>query len=161
MKPKSLYILIAFVIVFSIAFSMLFYSVHIQKPNTTRIQVHTEETFYYELEYYLTQAGFYKLHGFLGEPPAINILFLDTNKTISITNAKETMVLSNTPSKTPDISVYTYSDIVYSFRACESTQDIKNTIKSYIKTNKTVYYIERPWYILALKGYPSINYLAK
>jgi len=161
MKPKSLYILIAFVIVFSIAFSMLFYSVHIQKPNTTRIQVHTEETFYYELEYYLTQAGFYKLHGFLGDPPAINILFLDTNKSISITNAKETMILSNTLSKNPDISIYTYSDLIYAFRACEITQDIKNTIKSYIKSNRTVYHIERPWYILAVKGYLSLVPISK
>jgi hypothetical protein len=158
-RKKKLIYLSIFIVIIIIALAMTLFSIHVNKPSVSKVSEYSQSTFIYEVEYYLVELGFYKLHAFFEEPPLVEIMLLEKDKTISALVQENSLVMSDAEREDPDISIYTYENIIKSLREADSKVEIVNMVKRYIKNDKIVIVPHKQPLKLALKGYLSLAYL--
>jgi hypothetical protein len=158
-RKKKLIYLSIFIVIIIIALAMTLFSIHVNKPSVSKVSEYSQSTFIYEVEYYLVELGFYKLHAFFEEPPLVEIMLLEKDKTISALVQENSLVMSDAEREDPDISIYTYENIIKSLREADSKVEIVNMVKRYIKNDKIVIVPHKQPFKLALKGYLSLAYL--
>jgi hypothetical protein len=158
-RKKKLIYLSIFIVIIIIALAMTLFSIHVNKPSVSKVSEYSQSTFIYEVEYYLVELGFYKLHPFFEEPPLVEIMLLEKDKTISALVQENSLIMSDAEREDPDISIYTYENIIKSLREADSKVEIVNMVKRYIKNDKIVIVPHKQPFKLALKGYLSLAYL--
>lgn len=150
-----------FLFIIVIGLAMLLFSIHVTKPAVSRINEYTNSTFVYELEYYLVELGFYKLHPLFQEQASLEIRTLDDQKSYSAIAQGNSIIITNTKPQKPDISIYTYREVIESLRYTSNTEELIERVKNHIKWDRIVVVKHSPDWKLALKGYLSLAYLAQ
>ncbi len=159
-KSKKKFIYYSILLIIAVAsLAMLLFSVHINRPSVSKVSEYSSSTFIYEIEYYLVELGFYKLHSFFQESPTVEIKMLESDKTISVQVQENSLVMSNTEIDNPDISIYTYESVLKSLREASSREELIQMVKKYIDTEKIVVVPHKTTINLILKGYLSLAYL--
>lgn len=150
-----------FLFIIVIGLAMLLFSIHVTKPLVSKVNEYSNSSFVYELEYYLVELGFYKLHPLFQEQASLEIRTLDDQKSYSVMVQGNSIIITNTKPQKPDISIYTYRGVIESLRYTSNTEEVIERVKNHIKWDRIVIVKHSPDWKLALKGYLSLAYLVK
>ncbi|MDI3473842.1 MAG: hypothetical protein PWR30_165 [Candidatus Woesearchaeota archaeon] len=160
-RIKKIIYLSIFLFIIIVGLAMLLFSIHVTKPVVSRINEYSDSTFIYELEYYLVELGFYKLHPLFQEQASLEIRTLDDQKTYSVMVQGNSIIITNTKPQKPDISIYTYREVIESLRYTNNREELVERVKNHIKWDRIVVVKHNPDWKLALKGYLSLAYLVQ